>query len=43
MGRIAVAAIVSSWVVPISILVNRIVSEPYMVKLPNYEGKKKKV
>ncbi|KAF3439483.1 hypothetical protein FNV43_RR17761 [Rhamnella rubrinervis] len=30
MGRIAVAAIVSSWVIPISILVNRIVSEPYM-------------
>nr|XP_048319517.1 dol-P-Glc:Glc(2)Man(9)GlcNAc(2)-PP-Dol alpha-1,2-glucosyltransferase-like [Ziziphus jujuba var. spinosa] len=30
MGRIAVAAIVSSWVIPISIIVNRIVSEPYM-------------
>ncbi|XP_048320353.2 dol-P-Glc:Glc(2)Man(9)GlcNAc(2)-PP-Dol alpha-1,2-glucosyltransferase isoform X2 [Ziziphus jujuba] len=30
MGRIAVAAIVSSWVIPISIIGNRIVSEPYM-------------
>ncbi|PQQ06855.1 dol-P-Glc:Glc(2)Man(9)GlcNAc(2)-PP-Dol alpha-1 2-glucosyltransferase isoform X1 [Prunus yedoensis var. nudiflora] len=30
MGRIAVAAIVSLWVVPISILVNQIVPEPYM-------------
>ncbi|KAG5242972.1 dol-P-Glc:Glc(2)Man(9)GlcNAc(2)-PP-Dol alpha-1,2-glucosyltransferase [Salix suchowensis] len=30
MGRIAVALIVSSWVIPISILVNRIVPEPYM-------------
>ncbi|KAI5325615.1 PREDICTED: dol-P-Glc Glc(2)Man(9)GlcNAc(2)-PP-Dol [Prunus dulcis] len=30
MGRIAVAAIVSLWVVPISILVNHIVPEPYM-------------
>lgn len=30
MGRIAVAVIVSSWVIPISILVNRIVPDPYM-------------
>lgn len=30
MGRIVVAAIVSLWVVPISILVNRIVPDPYM-------------
>ncbi|KAL2554647.1 DIE2/ALG10 family [Forsythia ovata] len=30
MGRIAVAVIVISWVIPISILVNRIVPEPYM-------------
>ncbi|KAH9735887.1 Dol-P-Glc:Glc(2)Man(9)GlcNAc(2)-PP-Dol alpha-1,2-glucosyltransferase [Citrus sinensis] len=30
MGRIAVAAIVSFWVIPISILVNRVVPEPYM-------------
>ncbi|KAJ6331673.1 hypothetical protein OIU76_010125 [Salix suchowensis] len=30
MGRIAVALIVSSWVIPMSILVNRIVPEPYM-------------
>ncbi|KAK1403577.1 hypothetical protein POM88_003182 [Heracleum sosnowskyi] len=30
MGRLAVAAIVSSWVIPISILVNRIVPDPYM-------------
>ncbi|KAM5560110.1 dol-P-Glc:Glc(2)Man(9)GlcNAc(2)-PP-Dol alpha-1,2-glucosyltransferase [Rosa sericea] len=30
MGRIAVATIVSLWVVPISILVNHIVPEPYM-------------
>lgn len=30
MGRIAVALIVSSWVIPISIIVNRIVPEPYM-------------
>ncbi|KAK6942960.1 Alpha-2-glucosyltransferase Alg10 [Dillenia turbinata] len=30
MGKLAVAAIVSMWVVPISILVNRIVPEPYM-------------
>lgn len=34
MGRIAVAAIVTLWVVPISVLVNHIVPEPYMVK-PN--------
>ncbi|XP_021289075.1 dol-P-Glc:Glc(2)Man(9)GlcNAc(2)-PP-Dol alpha-1,2-glucosyltransferase [Herrania umbratica] len=30
MGRIAVAAIVSVWAIPISILVNRIVPDPYM-------------
>ncbi|XP_050381341.1 dol-P-Glc:Glc(2)Man(9)GlcNAc(2)-PP-Dol alpha-1,2-glucosyltransferase [Argentina anserina] len=30
MGRIAVAMIVSLWVIPISILVNHIVPEPYM-------------
>ncbi|XP_071702212.1 dol-P-Glc:Glc(2)Man(9)GlcNAc(2)-PP-Dol alpha-1,2-glucosyltransferase-like [Rutidosis leptorrhynchoides] len=30
MGRIAVALIVSSWIMPISILVNHIVPEPYM-------------
>ncbi|XWS67060.1 hypothetical protein CRYUN_Cryun05aG0254200 [Craigia yunnanensis] len=30
MGKIAVAAIVSVWVIPISILVNRIVPDPYM-------------
>ncbi|KAI8556623.1 hypothetical protein RHMOL_Rhmol05G0268600 [Rhododendron molle] len=30
MGRIAVAVIVSSWIIPISILVNRIVPDPYM-------------
>lgn len=30
MGRIAVALIVSSWVIPISILVNHIVPHPYM-------------
>ncbi|XVF08088.1 hypothetical protein REPUB_Repub06bG0195800 [Reevesia pubescens] len=30
MGRIAVAAIVSLWVIPISILVNRVVPDPYM-------------
>ncbi|KAM2983662.1 hypothetical protein FF2_009557 [Malus domestica] len=30
MGRIAVAAIVSLWVIPISILVSHIVPEPYM-------------
>ncbi|KAG2690543.1 hypothetical protein I3760_09G191800 [Carya illinoinensis] len=30
MGRIAVAVIVSLWVIPISILVNHIVPEPYM-------------
>ncbi|KAL2541920.1 DIE2/ALG10 family [Abeliophyllum distichum] len=30
MGRIAVAVIVISWVIPISILVNRVVPEPYM-------------
>ncbi|KAI7746081.1 hypothetical protein M8C21_024646 [Ambrosia artemisiifolia] len=30
MGRVAVALIVSSWVIPMSILVNHIVPEPYM-------------
>ncbi|XP_062095641.1 dol-P-Glc:Glc(2)Man(9)GlcNAc(2)-PP-Dol alpha-1,2-glucosyltransferase [Humulus lupulus] len=30
MGRVAVAVMVSLWVIPISILVNRIVPEPYM-------------
>lgn len=30
MGRLAVAVIVSSWVIPISILVNRIIPDPYM-------------
>ncbi|XP_057971408.1 dol-P-Glc:Glc(2)Man(9)GlcNAc(2)-PP-Dol alpha-1,2-glucosyltransferase isoform X3 [Malania oleifera] len=30
MGRIAVAALVSLWVIPISILVNHIVPDPYM-------------
>ncbi|XWS55667.1 hypothetical protein CRYUN_Cryun09bG0020700 [Craigia yunnanensis] len=30
MGKIAVAAIVSVWLIPISILVNRIVPDPYM-------------
>ncbi|XP_019462271.1 PREDICTED: dol-P-Glc:Glc(2)Man(9)GlcNAc(2)-PP-Dol alpha-1,2-glucosyltransferase isoform X1 [Lupinus angustifolius] len=30
MGKLATAAIVSSWVVPITIMVNRIVPEPYM-------------
>ncbi|KAK3031721.1 hypothetical protein RJ639_035307, partial [Escallonia herrerae] len=30
MGRVTVALIVSSWVIPISILVNRIVPDPYM-------------
>ncbi|KAL3536397.1 hypothetical protein ACH5RR_004858 [Cinchona calisaya] len=30
MGRIAVALIISSWMIPISILVNRIVPQPYM-------------
>ncbi|XP_022744551.1 dol-P-Glc:Glc(2)Man(9)GlcNAc(2)-PP-Dol alpha-1,2-glucosyltransferase-like isoform X2 [Durio zibethinus] len=30
MGKIAVAAIVSIWVIPVSILVNRIVPDPYM-------------
>lgn len=30
MGRVAVAAIVSLWVVPVSVLVNRVVPEPYM-------------
>lgn len=30
MGRIAVAMIVSLWVIPVSIVVNRIVPEPYM-------------
>uniref|UniRef100_A0A2P2KJG5 Dol-P-Glc:Glc(2)Man(9)GlcNAc(2)-PP-Dol alpha-1,2-glucosyltransferase n=1 Tax=Rhizophora mucronata TaxID=61149 RepID=A0A2P2KJG5_RHIMU len=30
MGRVAVAVIVSLWVIPVSILVNRIVPDPYM-------------
>ncbi|MBA0856812.1 hypothetical protein Goshw_003458 [Gossypium schwendimanii] len=30
MGRIATAAIVSLWVIPVSVLVNRIVPDPYM-------------
>ncbi|KAK3038522.1 hypothetical protein RJ639_029322 [Escallonia herrerae] len=30
MGRVTVALIVSSWVIPISVLVNRIVPDPYM-------------
>ncbi|KAK8708948.1 hypothetical protein V6N13_059983 [Hibiscus sabdariffa] len=30
MGRIATAGIVSLWVIPVSILVNRIVPDPYM-------------
>ncbi|KAL9250248.1 Dol-P-Glc:Glc(2)Man(9)GlcNAc(2)-PP-Dol alpha-1,2-glucosyltransferase-like protein [Drosera capensis] len=30
MGRLAVALIVSSWVIPVSILVNRIAPDPYM-------------
>ncbi|KAK4772879.1 hypothetical protein SAY87_027898 [Trapa incisa] len=30
MGRAAVAAIVSLWIIPVSIIVNRIVPEPYM-------------
>lgn len=32
MGKLALAAIVSSWVVPITIMVNHIVPEPYMVR-----------
>ena len=31
MGKVAVAVIVSLWVISVSILVNRIVPEPYMV------------
>lgn len=31
MGKIALAVIVSMWAIPISILVNHIVPEPYMV------------
>ncbi|KAK1320544.1 hypothetical protein QJS10_CPA03g01613 [Acorus calamus] len=30
MGRLVVAAIVTAWIIPISILVNRIVPDPYM-------------
>lgn len=33
MGRVEVAVIVSLWVIPISILVNRIVPDPYMVSI----------
>lgn len=33
MGRLAVAAIVSMWVIPVSFLVNSIVPEPYMVRI----------
>lgn len=36
MGRIAVAVIVSSLVIPVSILVNRVVPDPYMVLFFNY-------
>jgi len=32
MGKLALAAIVSSWVVPITIMVNHAVPEPYMVR-----------
>jgi len=32
MGKLAVAAITSLWVIPMSIIVNHIVPEPYMVK-----------
>lgn len=32
MGKLALAAIVSSWIVPITIMVNHIVREPYMVR-----------
>jgi len=32
MGKLALAAIVSSWVVPITIRVNHAVPEPYMVR-----------
>lgn len=31
MGKIALAVIVSLWVIPISVLLNHIVPEPYMV------------
>lgn len=31
MGKVALAVIVSLWVIPISMLVNHIVPEPYMV------------
>ncbi|RWW02955.1 hypothetical protein GW17_00033936 [Ensete ventricosum] len=34
MGRIAVAAVVSLWVIPISVLVDRVVPDPYMVAHP---------
>lgn len=35
MGRKAVASIALMWLIPVSILVNRIVPDPYMVKLKN--------
>lgn len=35
MGRIAVAAVVSLWVIPISVLVDRVVPDPYMVAHPS--------
>lgn len=38
MGRVAVAVIVSLWVVPMSILVNRVVPEPFMVNELRSDG-----
>lgn len=32
MGKIALAVIVSLWVIPTTVMVNRIVPEPYMVR-----------
>jgi alpha-1,2-glucosyltransferase len=32
MGKLALAVIVSSWIIPITIIVNHIVPEPYMVR-----------
>jgi alpha-1,2-glucosyltransferase len=32
MGKLALAVIVSSWVIPITIIINHIVPEPYMVR-----------
>lgn len=37
MGKLAVAAITSLWVIPMSIIVNNIVPEPYMVKILIWE------